>query len=143
MPPSTTHKRIIGIDFGTKRIGVAVSDPLRMFAQPMGTFDMAGLFNVLSRVRDEEGIEMIVAGYPLSDTGAENRMTGVIDRFVAELREAFPDIPVETFDEHRSSRSAMKLLAASGSSRKKRNEKGRLDTAAACLILQGYLDSRH
>lgn len=142
MPPSS-HKRIIGIDFGTKRIGVAVSDPLRMFAQPLGTFDMEGLVKVLSRVREAEGIELIVVGYPLSDTGAENHMTGVIDRFVAEIREAFPGIPVETFDEHRSSRTAMKILAASGSSRKKRNEKGRLDTAAACLILQGYLDSHH
>ncbi|NTV67482.1 MAG: Holliday junction resolvase RuvX [Chlorobaculum sp.] len=140
MPSS--HKRIIGIDFGTKRIGVAVSDPLRMFAQPLGTFDMEELVRVLARVRDEEGIERIVVGYPLSDTGAENRMTSVIDRFVVELREAFVGIPAETFDEHSSSRSAMKILAASGSSRKKRNEKGRLDTAAACLILQGYLDSR-
>ena len=85
---------------------------------------------------------MFVVGYPLSDTGGENRMTGVIDRFVAELREAFPGVPVETFDEHRSSRTEMKLLAASGKSRKTRNEKGRLDTAAACLILQGYLDGR-
>jgi putative Holliday junction resolvase len=141
MPPST-HKRLIGIDFGTKRIGVAVSDPLRMFAQPLGTFDMEGLVNVLSKMRDDEEIEMFVVGYPLSDTGSENRMTGVIDRFVAELREAFPGVPVETFDEHRSSRTAMKLLAASGNSRKKRNEKGRLDSAAACLILQGFLDSR-
>jgi putative holliday junction resolvase len=139
----SSHKRIIGIDFGTKRIGVAVSDPLWMFAQPLGTFDFEGLVKVLSRVRDDEGIELIVVGYPLSDRGEENRMTGVIDRFVAELREAFVGIPVETFDEHRSSRSAMKILAASGGSRKKRNEKGRLDTAAACLILQGWLDSRH
>ncbi|NTW55230.1 MAG: Holliday junction resolvase RuvX [Chlorobaculum sp.] len=139
---SPSHQRIIGIDFGTKRIGVAVSDPLRMFAQPLGTFDMEGLVKVLSKVRDDEGIAMFVVGYPLSDTGGENRMTGVIDRFVAELREAFPGIPVETFDEHRTSRTAMKLLAASGKSRKTRNEKGRLDTAAACLILQGYLDSR-
>ncbi|UWX57712.1 Holliday junction resolvase RuvX [Chlorobaculum sp. MV4-Y] len=138
---SSSHKRIIGIDFGAKRIGVAVSDPLRMFAQPLGTFDMEGLVRVLSRVRNEEGIELVVVGYPLSDKGEENRMTGVIDRFVAELHEAFPGTPIETFDEHRSSRTAMKILAASGSSRKKRNEKGRLDTAAACLILQGYLDS--
>jgi putative Holliday junction resolvase len=141
MPPSS-HQRIIGIDFGTKRIGVAKSDPLGMFAQPVGTFDMTGLLGTLSKVRDDEGLELIVVGYPLSDRGEQNRMTEVIDRFIAELREAFPGIPVETFDEHRSSRSAMKILAASGGSRKKRNEKGRLDTAAACIILQGYLDNR-
>lgn len=141
MPPSS-HQRIIGIDFGTKRIGVAKSDPLGMFAQPVGTFNMAGLLDTLAKVRDDEGIELIVVGYPLSDKGEQNRMTGVIDNFIDELRAALPGIPVETFDEHRSSRSAMKILAGSGASRKKRNEKGRLDTAAACLILQGYLDSR-
>ncbi len=141
MSPAS-HKRIIGIDFGTKRIGIAKSDPLGIFAQPVGTFDMAGLLETLAKLRDEEGIKLIVVGYPLSDKGEQNRMTSVIDRFVAELREAFVGIPVETADEHRSSRSAMKILAASGASRKKRQEKGRLDTAAACVILQGWLDSR-
>jgi len=139
---SSTHKRIIGIDFGTKRIGVAKSDPLRMFAQPVGTFDMPGLVEALTKVRDEEGLELIVVGYPLSDKGEENRMTSVVDRFIEELRAALPIVPIETIDEHRSSRSAMKILASSGKNRKKRNEKGRLDTAAACLILQSWLDSR-
>jgi putative Holliday junction resolvase len=138
----STRKRIIGIDFGTRRIGVAKSDPLGMFAQPVGTFDMEGLVKVLSKMLEVEGIEKIVTGYPLGDKGEVNRMTSVIDRFIVELKEAFPGIPVETFDEHRSSRTAVKILAASGASRKKRNEKGRLDTAAACLILQGWLDSR-
>lgn len=140
--PSPSRQRIIGIDFGTKRIGVSRSDPLGMFAQPVGTFDMDGLLATLARMRDEEGIERFVVGYPLSDTGAQNRMTSVVDRFIDELKSAFPGIPVETADEHRSSRSAMQLLAGAGSSRKKRNEKGRLDTAAACLILQGWLESR-
>ncbi|MBN1928085.1 MAG: Holliday junction resolvase RuvX [Chlorobiaceae bacterium] len=137
-----TRQRIIGIDFGTKRIGVAKSDPLGMFAQPVGTFDMPGLLGALTKVRSEEGIGLIVVGYPLSDRGEENRMTAVVDRFIEELRAALPGVPIETADEHRSSRSAMKILAGSGASRKKRNEKGRLDTAAACLILQGWLDSR-
>ncbi|HHE31787.1 MAG TPA: Holliday junction resolvase RuvX [Chlorobaculum parvum] len=135
-------QRIIGIDFGTKRIGLAKSDPLGMFAQPVGTFDIEGLLGALSKIRNEEGIELIVVGYPLSDKGKENRMTSVVDRFIKELHEALPGVPVETMDEHRSSRSAMKILAGSGKSRKKRNEKGRLDTAAACLILQSRLDSR-
>ena len=139
---SPVHKRIIGIDFGSKRIGVAKSDPLGMFAQPVGTFDMASLIVALTKVRDEVGIKLIVVGYPLSDKGKENRMTSVVDRFIEQLHEALPGVPIETMDEHRSSRSAMKILAGSGKSRKKRNEKGRLDTAAACLILQGWLDSR-
>jgi putative Holliday junction resolvase len=140
---SSSSKRIIGIDFGTKRIGVAKSDPLGMFAQPVGTFDMAGLLAALLKLQNEEGIERFVAGYPLSDTGEQNRMTFVVDRFVEELRSVFPGIPVEKVDEHCSSKSAMRMLAASGASRRKRLEKGRVDTAAACLILQGWLENHH
>jgi putative Holliday junction resolvase len=140
--PSPSYRRLIGIDFGTKRIGAAKSDPLGMFAQPLGTFDMKGLIDILGKVRDQDGIERFVVGYPLSDLGGTNRMTSVVDRFIEELVIAFPGIPVEKQDEHRSSRDAMQILAGSGASRKKRNEKGRLDTAAACVILQSYLDAR-
>lgn len=135
------YRRIVAIDFGTKRIGIAKSDPLGMFAQPVGTFDQEGLYKTLDAIVREDGIARIVVGYPLSDRGETNRMTGVIDGFVGELRERFPTIPVETVDEHRSSKAAVRILVDSGQSRKQRNVKGRLDTAAACVILQEYLDS--
>ena len=135
------YKRVLAIDYGTKRIGVAKSDPLGLFAQPVGTFDLEGLYATLERIVREDGIERIIVGYPLSDRGEENRMTGVIDRFVEQLVGRFPALPVETVDEHRSSREARQLLAGSGASRKKRNVKGRVDTAAACVILQQYLDT--
>ena len=138
---SSPYHRTVAIDFGTKRIGVAKSDPLGMFAQPVGTFDIDGLYQALERLLREDGIDRIIVGYPLSDLGETNRMTGVIDRFIGELRERFPALPVETVDEHRSSMDARRILAASGASRKKRNVKGRVDAAAACIILQGYLDS--
>ncbi|NTU52340.1 MAG: Holliday junction resolvase RuvX [Chlorobiaceae bacterium] len=139
---SSSHQRIIGIDFGSKRIGLAKSDPLGLFAQPVGTFDMTGLLDALSKMRNDEGIEKIVVGYPLNVNDEKTRMTRVIDGFIVELSAAFPGIPIETSDEHRSSRTAMQLLAGSGASRRKRNVKGRLDTAAACLILQGWLEGR-
>lgn len=138
---SSSYKRIVAIDYGTKRIGVAKSDPLCMFAQPVGTFDEEGLFKVLDTLLREDGIKLFIVGYPLSDSGETNRMTGVIDRFVVELRERFPAIPVETVDEHRSSKDARRILVDSGQSRKQRSVKGRVDTAAACVILQGYLDA--
>jgi putative holliday junction resolvase len=139
--PSTRYKRVVAIDFGTKRIGVARSDPLGMFAQPVGTFDIDGLQEVLEGLLRQDGIDRIIVGYPLSDRGTANRMTSVIDRFVEELVRRFPLIPVETVDEHSSSKEARRILVDSGSSRKKRKVKGRVDTAAACVILQGYLDS--
>lgn len=134
-------RRIVAIDFGTKRIGVAKSDPLGMFAQPVGTFDQEGLYEALGKIRDEDGIERFVVGYPLSERGDTNRMTGVIDRFVEELRQRFPSIPVVTVDEHSSSKAARKILVDSGRSRKQRQVKGRVDSAAACVILQDHLDS--
>lgn len=86
-------------------------------------------------------VEKIIVGYPLNSDGAKNRMTGMVDRFIEDLVKAFPDIPVETVDEYGSSRQAAKLLVESGLSRKKRQQKGRLDCAAACLLLQNYLES--
>jgi putative holliday junction resolvase len=140
--PSAPYRRIVAIDFGTRRIGLAKSDPLGMFAQPAGTFDREKLDDAIERILREDGIGKIIVGYPLSDRGEENRMTAVVDRFIDELRDRFPSIPVEPFDEHRSSKSARHILAGTGASRKKRNVSGRLDTAAACVILQDYLDSR-
>ena len=139
--PSPNYKRLIGIDFGTKRIGAAKSDPLGMFAQPIGTFDMQGLLEALSRIQKEDGIEKIVVGYPLSYLGETNRLTGVVDAFIGELGLALPGLPIVTADEHHSSADARKILYDTGASRKKRNVKGRLDTAAACVILQQYLDA--
>ncbi len=139
--PSTRYRRVVAIDYGTKRIGVARSDPLGMFAQPVGTFDIDGLQEVLDGLLRQDGIDRIIVGYPLSDRGTANRMTTVIDRFVEELVRLFPSIPIETVDEHSSSKEARRILVDSGSSRKQRKVKGRVDTAAACVILQSYLDS--
>jgi putative holliday junction resolvase len=137
----TLKKRVIAIDYGTKRIGVAKSDPLHLFAQPVGTFDRAGLFKLLEEMLRSDEIEKVIVGYPLSGSGEKNAMTDVIDRFLEELRNGFPQLEVETIDEHHSSRDARQILIASGKSRKVRQEKGRLDSAAACVMLSDYLES--
>ncbi len=137
----TQKKRILAIDYGTKRIGLAQSDPLGLFAQPVGTFDRDGLFKTLKAMLGNNDVEKIIVGYPLSNTGEKNAMTGVLDRFIKELCEAFPLITVESVNEHHSSRDAQRILVASGTSRKVRQQKGRLDSAAACVILSDYLES--
>ena len=137
----TLKKRVLAIDYGTKRIGVAQSDPLRIFAQPVGTFDRAGLFKTLQAMLAGNDIEKIIVGYPLSDSGEQNSMTGVVDRFIEELCDAFPLIAVETINEHYSSKNAQRILIASGTSRKARQQKGRLDSAAACVLLSDYLET--
>lgn len=137
----TLKKRVLAIDYGTKRIGLAESDPLRLFAQPIGTFDRTGLFKTLGVMLERDEVEKIIVGYPLSDTGKKNTMTEVLDRFIEELCNAFPMTTIETINEHHSSRDAQHILIASGTSRKKRKQKGRLNSAAACVILSDYLEN--
>nr|Q3AUD8.1 RecName: Full=Putative pre-16S rRNA nuclease [Chlorobium chlorochromatii CaD3] len=136
------YQRIVAIDYGTKRIGVAKSDPLGMFAQPIGTVDRAGLSKLLSPMVEAGEVQLVVVGYPLNRHGEQTAMTEVIDRFIESLRLEFPALPIETINEHCSSKSAMQLLVASGTSRKERKTKGRLDTAAACLLLSDYLEQQ-
>ena len=133
--------RIVAIDYGTKRVGLAKSDPFGSFAQPVGTFPPEKIVMTLLSLLLKDPAEKIIVGYPLNSDGTKNRMTEVVDRFIGELALAFPDTPIETVDEHGSSRQAQKLLVESGLSRKKRQQKGRLDSAAACLLLQNYLES--
>jgi putative holliday junction resolvase len=137
----TSKKRVIAIDYGKKRIGVAQCDPLWLFAQPVGTFDRAGLSGVLAAMVKQDDIALVLVGYPLSDGDESNAMTGVVDRFIEELRAEFPQLKIETVDEHHSSKSAGQILIASGRSRKKRQQKGRLDSAAACVLLSEYLEN--
>ncbi len=137
----TSKKRVVAIDFGTKRIGVAQSDPLWLFAQPVGTFDRAGLSATLEKMIKKDDIDLLIVGYPLSESGQNNAMTGVIDRFIETLHEEFPQLKIETIDEHHSSRDARSILIASGTSRKNRQQKGRLDSAAACVLLSEFLEN--
>jgi putative holliday junction resolvase len=136
------RKRILAIDYGAKRIGLAKTDPLQLFAQPVGTFDEEQLLHVLDDINHTEGIECIVLGYPLNADGTQNRMTGIVDAFAERLRQQFNSIPILFIDEHGSSKTAGRILAGSGLGRKKRTAKGRLDAAAACILLRQHLDSR-
>ena len=133
-------KRVLAIDYGTKRIGLAQSDPLWLFAQPIGTVDRAGLSKAIATMVQQDDIALVIVGYPLSASGEKNAMTSVVDRFIEELRGEFPQLLIETVDEHHSSRDARQILIASGKSRKERQQKGRIDSAAACVLLTEYLD---
>ncbi len=138
---STAKPRLLAIDYGSKRIGLAKSDPFHLFAQSVGTFDEAELFVQLRLLR-AEGVEKILVGYPTSSDGSANRMTAVVERFIARLKTEFPDTPIEPIDEFGSSKKAMQILVQSGVSKKERDKKGRLDKAAAALLLQTYLDAQ-
>lgn len=139
---TTSHSRIIGIDYGTKRVGVALSDPLRMFAQAEGTYSAGGAVVRLKELHTDPGFDTIVVGWPLIPSGEEGAATERVRPFVNRLRNQFPSAKVVIWDERFSSQRAKEALVEAGVSRKDRRRRERVDAAAAALILQEYLDDR-
>lgn len=136
--------RMLGVDLGRRRVGLAVSDPSGMLARPLTTLHLTaddGLARVLVEVRrllaEDDGLGGVVVGLPRSLDGTATPQTAVVEQFVAALRADLP-IPVVTEDERLSSREAESRLALRERDWKKR--KAQLDAAAAAVILQDYLD---
>lgn len=139
---SVLKKRLVAIDYGTKRIGLAKSDLLHLFAQSVGTFSEPDLYKHLATIEREDGIEKILLGNPTNGDGSPNRMTNIVAEFQARLQAKFPHLAIEKVSEFGSSKAAMQTLIESGVGKKERNQKGRLDKVAAALMLQHYLDTR-
>lgn len=134
--------RILGLDYGSRRIGVALCDELGMTAQGIATIarknreaDLGAIADLVRRC----GVERIVVGYPLRLDGSEGIQCEKINRFVRRL-EARLSLPVIRWDETFSTKEAEELLRERGVRREKRREV--VDRVAACLILQGYLDAK-
>ena len=134
--------RIVGVDVGTKRVGIAVSDPLQFFAQPRDTFPPEEALEALGAIDEEEGIDILVVGWPLTEDGEEGEATEMVEAFLDDITEALGDIEVVRRDERYTSEMAKDLLRRAGVSQPGRYDKGRVDAAAAAVILQGYLDAQ-
>lgn len=131
--------RVIALDVGEKRIGVAASDPLGRTAQPLETIKRDERFaERLEKLITELGAERLIVGLPLSMDGSEGAQAGAVRRFVKEI-EGKLKIPVTFLDERLSSREANSLIAEGG--RRPGRERGATDRVAAALILRAYLDS--
>ena len=133
--------RILGIDYGQKRIGLAVSDPLHVIAQPLTTLvrdSSEQWWHELGEILREQEIEAVVIGYPLSLKGTPSAQTKEVERFISELRERC-SVPIHQFDERLTSVAARRLLQQQ--SVKTGHRKALVDRTAAALILQSYLDS--
>lgn len=134
--------RILAIDYGTKRCGLAVTDPLQMIASPMDTVSTETLLDYLERYFAAESVECIVLGDPkrLNNTGSE--ITHLTNRFAQKLKHRFPNIPIARFDERLTSKMAAQSMVESGQSKKVKNDKGMLDRVSAAILLQNYLLSK-
>ena len=133
--------RIVAVDFGTKRVGLALADPLRIFAQPYGTYNQNETVARLKQLDAEEGIAVIVIGWPLMEDGTEGVATQRVQQYINRLRNVLPEADVVKWDERYTSELAKEHLKQAGGSRKHRADKGRVDAAAAGIILQEYLDT--
>lgn len=133
--------RILAIDLGTKRTGLAVTDPLKMLANPLETIPTHTLVNYIKKYIQSEEVEVIVLGYPTKLDGAHNEMTPKVISLKERLTKLFPQIKIDLEDERFTSRMAMQSMIAMGSKKKDRKEKaGNLDKVSAAIILQSYLE---
>ncbi len=135
-------QRIIGVDYGERRMGLAISDPLGMFATPFRTVKVVALRNACNELIDaiaEVDAGLIVIGMPFNMNGTKGEMAEKVDEFIAVLREK-TDIPIETVDERLSSMLVEKVLIEADMRRDKRKQV--IDKLAAQVILQSYMDSQ-
>jgi len=134
------QKRILGIDYGTKRVGIAITDPLRLFAYGLTTIlNDLKFWDNFDKLVTEYDIEIIVLGYPLKESGERSSSTELVEKFQAELKKKV-NIPIELVDERYSSSIAQQQVLESVTSKKKRRNKGLIDKNAAAVILQDYLN---
>lgn len=135
-----TPKRILSIDFGEKRIGLALSDSLGIIAQGLETYrrrSPAEDFQFISKLCDEKGVEECVVGLPLNMKGEEGPQAKIVLSWTEELRKKI-SVPVKTWDERLTSKEANRILIQGGLSRKEQKEKS--DFVSAVIILQNYLE---
>ena len=132
--------RILAIDYGTKRVGVAVSDPTRLIAQGVTTLtnDDALLEKLCSVIREQDAVRIVV-GMPYSIDGGKGTKALEVERFIEQLKKSM-NVQVDTWDESYSSVRAQRVFVETGMKRKKRQDKKRVDEMAARLMLQEYLD---
>ena len=126
--------RIIGIDYGRKRVGVAVSDPLGIFASALETVQSAKIIEYLKTYIEKEKVVRFVVGYPINMNGKPSEAAKDIDIFLKHLAKAFPEIPVSLEDERFTSVLAHRAMIDGGM------KKESVDKISAAIILQSYLD---
>jgi len=134
--------RLLAIDYGAKRTGIAVTDPLQIIATALETVRTHDLLDFLKKYSQSEPVEAFIVGMPrrLDNTDTDN--TPRVVAFVKSLKKTFPDIPVHTHDERFTSSMALQSMIASGTKKSDRREKGNIDKISATIILQSFMESR-
>lgn len=134
--------RIMAIDYGTKRVGIAVTDNLKIIATALDTVHPIHLMKFFEDYFSKEVVDTLVVGEPQKLGGGDTDATKPINDFIAHFKKKYPTIKIEREDERITSKMAMNALISAGSKKKDRQNKGNIDKISAVIILQSYLE-RH
>ena len=132
--------RMIGIDYGRARVGVAMSDPLGIFASPLETVASAKIIDYLQKIATSEHVVRFVVGYPMNLDGRPAEAAADVDLFLKQLEKAFPGVPVQLEDERFTSVLAHRAMIDGGMKKSERRKKESVDKISAAIILQSYID---
>lgn len=135
--------RVLAIDYGLKRCGMAISDPLGMIANGLDTVDAPQLMKVLQAIHESHGFDTIVIGEPMRLGGEMSTLENHIQEAIVRIGERFPEVRMERMDERFTSKMAMDTMIAAGARKKQRRDKATVDKISATLILQEYLNARN
>ena len=132
--------RILSIDYGGKRTGLAVTDPLKIIATALDTVETSKLLVYLKTYFSKEQVELVLIGMPTNWDDSATHATPLVAKFIKEFERNFPSIPIKTVDERYTSKLASQAMIEMGMKKKQRRDKGMIDQIAATIMLQEYLN---
>ncbi|MCG8699880.1 MAG: Holliday junction resolvase RuvX [Bacteroidales bacterium] len=133
--------RIMAIDYGQKRVGIAVTDPLQMIANGLNTIHSQDIYDFLTDYFSKEKVELVLVGYPLQMNNKPSQSVQYINAFIKRFVKQFPGMPVKQVDERFTSKMAFQTMIDGGLKKKQRADKALVDKISATIMLQSYLDS--
>ena len=134
--------RILAIDYGQKRVGIAVTDELQLIANKVTTVHVKAIWDFLSDYLSKENVECIVVGEPKDMLNRPSDASRLIEPFVNRLRKHFPGIKIERFDERFTSKLAFETMIAGGLKKQQRQDKAMIDAISATILLQSFMEYR-
>ena len=134
--------RIIGMDWGLKRIGLAITDPLQIFASPLDTVSPKEFENFINEFLKTEEIDAFVIGYPVQMNNQPSSSVTQLNPFIKKLKKTYPEKHIYLVDERFTSQMATRIMIEGGVKKKERRDKSMVDKISASIILQSFLDNR-
>lgn len=134
--------RILSIDYGSKRTGLAVTDPLKIIATGLAGIHTKDLEQYLTSYFSKEQVELVIIGHPLNWDDSDTHATPLVQAFINRFKKVFPHMPIEKVDERYTSKLAIQSLVESGIKKKNRQNKNLVDEVAATIMLQEYLEKK-